>query len=85
MTPSSSPVFAPDSSYRQLAQALDELPNRFPSAPDGSDLRLPAKLFTPEQVDLAANLLSEFETPAQISQRLSRDLHEMAALLKEMS
>ena len=80
-----SPSFAPDSPYRQLAHALDGLPNRFPPAPDESDLRLLAKLFTPEQAILAAGLLPEPETPAQIFQRLERDPHETAILLKGMS
>jgi len=80
-----SPSFTPDSPYRQLAHALDGLPNRFPPAPDESDLRLLAKLFTPEQASLAAGLLPEPETPAQIFQRLERDPHETAILLKGMS
>jgi hypothetical protein len=61
------------------------LPNRFPPAQDGSDLRLLAGLFTPEQADLAAALRPELETPAQISRRLARGPHETASLLKEMS
>jgi len=78
-------TFAPDSPYRRLARSLDGLPNRFPAAQDGSDLRLLAWLFTPEQADLAAELRPELETPTQISQRLGHDLHETVTLLKEMS
>ncbi len=85
MNPFPSPTFTPDLPYRRLAQALDDLPNRFPHAPDDSDLRLLAWLFTPDQASLAAALQPELETPAQISQRSGRDLHDTAALLKEMS
>ena len=35
--------------YRLLQQRLDELPNGFPPADDGSDLRLLARLFTPDE------------------------------------
>jgi Na+-translocating ferredoxin:NAD+ oxidoreductase subunit B len=85
MNPLPSPTFAPDSPYRRLAASLDSLPNRFPHAPDDSDLRLLAWLFTPEQAGLAASLLPELETPTQISQRLGRDAQETTILLKEMS
>ena len=85
MIPTPPLTFAPDSPYRRLAAALDSLPNRFPPAPDGSDLRLLAGLFTPEQAGLAAGLLPELETPSQICERLARDPYETAAMLKEMS
>jgi electron transport complex protein RnfB len=73
-----------DSPYRRLARSLDALPNRFPPAEDGSDLRLLARLFTPEEADLAADLLPEYETLAQIAARTGRDPHAMSSLLKEM-
>lgn len=85
MTHPSNPSVEVDPAYRQLARTLDALPNGFPAAADQSDLRLLAKLFTPQQADLAANLLDELEGPAQIAERLGRDLREVAGLLKEMS
>ena len=81
----SQPVFEPDSPYRRLARSLDALPNRFPPAADESDLRLLAKIFLPEEAALAADLLPELETPAQIAARLGRDQRELMQLLKEMS
>jgi hypothetical protein len=45
-----------DSPYRQLTTRLNELPNGFPPAPDGAELRLLAYLFTPEEAALAAQL-----------------------------
>jgi hypothetical protein len=52
-----------DSPYRQLATRLNELPNGFPPAPDGAELRLLAYLFTPEEALLAAQLRLTLETP----------------------
>lgn len=77
--------FSPDSPYRRLARTLDALPNRFPAAADGSDLRLLAKLYSPEEAALAADLLPEAESPAQIATRLARDPAEVTGLLKEMT
>jgi ferredoxin len=75
----------PNTPYRRLARALDALPNRFPSAEDGSDLRILAKLFAPGEADLAADLLPHLETAAQIAARLGRSAPEVSGLLREMS
>jgi ferredoxin len=56
--------------YRRLAERLDALPNGFPPTDDGAELRLLAKLFTPEEADLAAQLRLTLETPAEIAARL---------------
>lgn len=74
----------PDSAYRRLARALDALPNRFPPAEDDSDVRLLAKIFSPQEAALAADLLPEPEAPAHIAERLGRDVREVTGLLKEM-
>lgn len=71
--------------YRRLARSLDALPNRFPAAEDGSDLRLLAKLFTPAEAALAAQLLPELEAPNQIAERLGCDPREVAPQLKDMA
>lgn len=73
-----------DSPYAQLAARLDELPNGFPSAPDGSHLRLLAKLFTPEEAALAAQLRLTLETPAEIAARLGSDAQVLRKQLKSM-
>jgi Na+-translocating ferredoxin:NAD+ oxidoreductase subunit B len=71
--------------YRLLAQRLDELPNGYPAAPDGSELRLLAYLYTPEEAELAAALLPGLETPHEIARRTERDLRDLVGLLKGMS
>jgi len=78
-------IFAPDSPYRRLSRSLDGLPNRFPPASNGSDLRLLAKLFTPEEAELAAELLPDVEPPGEIARRLGRVPAPTLAILKEMS
>ena len=52
--------------YKQLAKHLDALPNGFPPAGDGSELRLLQKLFTPEEAELAAQLTSSLETVTRL-------------------
>jgi electron transport complex protein RnfB len=46
-----------DIHYKQLAEKLNALPNGFPPTDDGRELKLLAKIFTPEQAELAAELL----------------------------
>ncbi len=79
------PAFESDSPYRLLARSLDALPSRFPPAGDESHLRLLAKLFSPEEAALAADLSTEFETPAQIAARTAREQRSVAELCKAMA
>lgn len=71
--------------YQRLAHRLDELPNGFPPAPDGTELRLLAYLYTPEEAELAASLRLTLETPEQVAARLGRDAQEVRARLKSMA
>ncbi len=71
-------------SYRRLAGTLDALPNGFPPTDDGTELRLLAALFTPEEAELAAQLRFTKETPEAIAARLGRDVTEITRLLKGM-
>ena len=63
----------PPDPYKLLAERLDALPNGFPPTPDGAELRLLAKLFTPEEALLACQLRLTPETPAQIAARVGGD------------
>jgi ferredoxin len=74
-----------DKQYRLLAERLDALPNGFPSTPDGAELRLLAKIFTPEEAALAASLRMTLETPAEIAARNGGDGVALAAQLKGMA
>ena len=70
--------------YKKLAERLDALPNGFPPTEDDSELRLLAKIFTPEEAELASQLRLTREVPQQIAERLGRDKAEVRKMLKEM-
>ncbi|HNT23423.1 MAG TPA: 4Fe-4S binding protein [Anaerolineales bacterium] len=74
-----------NTAYQRLAARLDALPNGFPPAPDGAELRLLARLFSPEEADLAANLRLTLETPAQIIERIGGELQPVRTMLKNMT
>lgn len=71
--------------YRLLQQRLDELPNGFPATEDGTDLRLLAKLFTPEEASLAATLRLTLETAAGIAARTGADAKVIGPQLKALA
>ena len=71
--------------YKKLAERLDALPNGFPPTEDGAELRLLAKIFTPEEAELASQLRLTREVPEQVANRLGRDLAEVRTLLKGMA
>lgn len=70
--------------YKFLAARLDALPNGFPATPDGLELKLLAKLFTPEEAELAGKLNRKLETVDQIGQRTGGDRKVLTQQLKEM-
>ena len=74
-----------DDPYHLLARRLDELPNGFPPADDGAELRLLEKLFSPEEASLAAGLRLALETPDQIAERLGIDDPALRDKLKSMA
>ena len=71
--------------YQALANRLNELPQGFPATDDGSELRLLAYLFTPEEAALGAQLRLTLEKPAEIADRLGMEMREVAGLLKSMA
>lgn len=71
--------------YKELAVRLDTLPQGFPPTDDGAELRLLAKLFTPEEADLASELKIPLETAEQIAGRLGTDYVTTRKLLKTMA
>jgi Na+-translocating ferredoxin:NAD+ oxidoreductase subunit B len=73
------------SSYKKLAERLDALPNGFPPTEDGVELRMLARLFTPEEAELASQLRLTKEVPEQVAKRLGREPAEVRALLKGMA
>jgi electron transport complex protein RnfB len=75
----------PPDPYKLLAERLDALPNGFPPTLDGAELRLLAKLFTPEEALLACQLRLTPETPTQIADRMGGKPAQVRKKLKEMA
>jgi electron transport complex protein RnfB len=71
--------------YQALADRLNSLPNGYPPTGSGVELKLLAKLFSPEQASLAAQLRLSKETAIEIAERLERDPDETRKLLKTMA
>jgi electron transport complex protein RnfB len=74
-----------DERYQQLANRLDELPNGFPPTEDGVELRLLAKLFSPEEAALASELRLTLETSKEIAGRIGGEEAELRGMLKDMA
>lgn len=72
-------------SYRLLADRLDAIPNGYPPTENGAELRVLAKLFTPEEAELASHLRLTLETADEISTRLGREKQSVRTLLKSMT
>lgn len=71
--------------YKQLAEKLDALPNGFPQTENGAEIRLLAKIFSPDEAALAASLQPELETVESISARTGADPEDLRKNLKSLS
>lgn len=71
--------------YKTLAERLDALPNGFPPTDNGTELRILAKIFTPEEAALASQLRLTLETPEQIAHRLGGEAKTLKSRLKSMT
>jgi electron transport complex protein RnfB len=60
--------------YKKLAEELDRIPNGFPRTESGVELKLLAKLFTPEDAALASSLSLEPKSLKEIAE--ANDLEE---------
>ena len=70
--------------YRRLARRLDAIPNGFSATESGVELRLLAKIFTPEEAALAAVMRLTRHTAAEIAARAGVDAAAANHTLKEM-
>jgi len=71
--------------YRKLAQRLDAIPNGFPATESGAELRLLAKIFTPEEATLASVMRLTRELAADIAARAGVDADTAYRTLKGMA
>lgn len=74
----------PQDVYRRLADRLDAIPNGFPGTESGVELRLLARIFTPEEAALATHLNLNLETADEIAARLGQDPKVVYRTLKTM-
>lgn len=75
----------PKDPYRLLAERLDSLPNGFPSTESGVELRLLARICTPEEALMACSMSLEYETAASVAARVGMDPEEVSRLLENLS
>jgi ferredoxin len=71
--------------YRRLAQRLDATPNGFPATESGVELRLLAKIFTPEEAALASVMRQTPESAADISTHAGVDPDTALGTLQGMA
>jgi Pyruvate/2-oxoacid:ferredoxin oxidoreductase delta subunit len=71
--------------YRRLAKRLDRLPQGFPSTPDGIELQILRRIFSPEDAAVALRLRPWPESPARIARRLRRTVEATRSTLEEMA
>jgi len=70
--------------YRRLAQTLDAIPNGFPATESGVELRLLAKIFTPEEAHLASVMGLHREPADVIAARAGVEVRTARRTLKTM-
>jgi electron transport complex protein RnfB len=71
--------------YRKLAQRLNDIPNGFPATESGVELKLLARIFTPEQAALAAVMRLTYEPADDIGARAGVDPRTAYGTLKGMA
>lgn len=74
-----------DDVYRRLAKRLDDLPNGFPPAEDGVELKILEKIFSPQDAETALLLKAFPEDAATVAERLGRPVADMEATLNAMA
>ena len=67
--------------YQKLADRLDQIPNGFPKTKSGVELKLLAKLFTPEEAKLASTLSLEHQSIKTIADKNDAGESEVKLLL----
>lgn len=71
--------------YLRLREYLDKLPSGFPKTPDGLEIKLLKKLFTPDEAALTLKLTPEPESVQTISNRLNMDADRLGEQLEQLA
>lgn len=70
--------------YRRVAQVLDTLPNGFPAAESGVEIKLLKRVFEPDEAELFCDMRLTFETAEQVAERTGRPLEGLEEKLYSM-
>jgi len=73
-----------ENAYKKLAQQLNAIPNGFPETESGIELKLLARIYTPEEVALASEMRLTRESAEQISRRVGQDPLKATVILEQM-
>jgi electron transport complex protein RnfB len=71
--------------YKKLAQRLDTIPNGFPATESGVELKLLAKIFSPQEAKLASVMRLTLEPAGEIAARAGMDPDKAEEMLQEMA
>jgi len=71
--------------YTRLREFMDTLPSGFPATPNGVEIKILKKLFTPDQAELTVKLGKEAEEVREIAERIGMDEPKLARKLEEMA
>lgn len=75
----------PPNPYQLLARRLDSLPNGYPPSPDGLEIKLLEKLYSPQEAELASMLRLTLESSRQIAERTAGEPKQVRDMLKSMA
>ncbi|UCH20962.1 MAG: 4Fe-4S binding protein [Deltaproteobacteria bacterium] len=70
--------------YKELREQLDQYSCGFPTTESGVEFKILEKLFTEDEAKMFLSLSLKVETPAEVAQRLGRDLGTVASILHHM-
>lgn len=71
-------------SYKKLALKLDDLPQEYPATQSGVELKILAKLFSPEEAEIASHLTFDAESPASIAEKCRQDNRKVKITLRDL-
>lgn len=74
-----------DDVYKNLAEALDRLPNGFPPTPSNAEIPFLKKIFSPEEASIASQLGKELESLDVITEKIGIPVEEARGKLTDMA
>ncbi|PKN32762.1 MAG: 4Fe-4S ferredoxin [Deltaproteobacteria bacterium HGW-Deltaproteobacteria-19] len=74
-----------DEVYARLRRFLDTLPSGFPETPNGVEIRILKKMFTPEDAEFVMKLKDEPESGSDIALRIEMNEAEVSSKLEELA